>query len=177
MILGTNFLSSLLKILHFHYRIKPWVDTFPNHNIDEDTFADYEANDPFVQNLIMNLDNLLNSFKSSLSSSNFDTFVEMLVGEVTLQVEKSAFKSKFSRLGGLQFDREIRSLVSFFASFCPSMREKFAKINQMATILNLENVAEMNDFSENWKFNHAEIKQILTLRSDFNPEDIRKFRL
>ena len=40
-------------------RIKPWVDIFPNHDITEDTFADYEANDPFVQTFIMNLDNLL----------------------------------------------------------------------------------------------------------------------
>ena len=40
-------------------RIKPWVDTFPSHDITEDTFADYEANDPFVQTFIMNLDSLL----------------------------------------------------------------------------------------------------------------------
>ena len=43
-------------------RIKPWVDTFPNHNIEEELFNDYEANDPFVQTLVMNLAGLLGSF-------------------------------------------------------------------------------------------------------------------
>ena len=48
-------------------RIKPWVDTFPNHDITEDTFADYEANDPFVQTFIMNLDSLLGKIFYHLS--------------------------------------------------------------------------------------------------------------
>jgi hypothetical protein len=48
-------------------RIKPWVDTFPSHDITEDTFADYEANDPFVQTFIMNLDSLLGKIFYHLS--------------------------------------------------------------------------------------------------------------
>ena len=48
-------------------RIKPWVDTFPSHDITEDTFADYEANDPFVQTFIMNLDSLLGKILFSLN--------------------------------------------------------------------------------------------------------------
>ena len=35
------------------------MDTFSSHDINEDIFADYEANDPFVQTFIMNLDSLL----------------------------------------------------------------------------------------------------------------------
>ena len=49
-------------------RIKPWVDTFPSHDITEDTFADYEANDPFVQTFIMNLDSLLGKIFFKLGS-------------------------------------------------------------------------------------------------------------
>ena len=156
-------------------RIKPWVDTFPNHDITENTFADYEANDPFVQTFIMNLDGLLSSFKGSLTTNNYETFVSMIASEVTLQIEKAALKSKFSRLGGLQFDREIRSLVSFFANW--SMREKFSRLNQIATILNLEAVNEVNDFQENWKLTTSEIKQILSLRVDFRPDEVKKVRL
>ena len=156
-------------------RIKPWVDTFPSHNIDEDTFADYEANDPFVQTFIMNLDGLLGSFKGSLTGNNYENFVSMMASEVTLQIEKAALKSKFSRLGGLQFDREIRSLVSFFANW--SMREKFSRLNQIATILNLEAVNEVNDFQENWKLTTSEIKQILGLRADFGTDEVKKLRL
>lgn len=46
-------------------RLKPWVDSFlsVNHDIREDEFSMYEANDPFVQNFIMNLEQLLAEFK------------------------------------------------------------------------------------------------------------------
>ena len=46
-------------------RIKPWIDGFITipHNINDEQFAEYEANDPFVQGLIVNLDGLLNTFK------------------------------------------------------------------------------------------------------------------
>ncbi len=156
-------------------RIKPWVDTFPSHDIDEDSFADFEANDPFVQTFIMNLDGLLVSFKGSLTAGNYETFVGMLASDVTLQIEKVTLKSKFSRLGGLQYDREIRSLVSFFAGW--SMREKFSRLNQIATVLNLEAVSEINDFQENWRLTPTEMKQVLGLRVDFLPEEVKKLRM
>ena len=146
-------------------RIKPWMDTFPSHDINEETFSDYEANDPFIQTLIMNLDTLLVSFKESLTSANYETLVGMMAAEMTFQMEKTAFKFKFSRLGGLQFDREVRSLVSYFTSSSTwSMREHFLRLNQVATILNLESVGEIKDFEENWKITTSEIKQILHLR-------------
>ena len=49
-------------------RIKPWVDTFlsTSHNISEEDFSIYEANDPFIQGFIMNLEQLLNEFKVNL---------------------------------------------------------------------------------------------------------------
>lgn len=158
-------------------RIKPWVDSFPSHDIDEDTFADYEANDPFVQSFIMNLDGLLNSFKSSLTPNNYEKLVGMMASEVTLQVEKATLKTKFSRLGGLQFDREVRSLVSFFSSWFSMLREKFSRLNQIATILNLEAVNEITDFHENWKLTAAEMKSVLSLRVDFHADEVRKLRL
>ena len=74
-------------------RIKPWVDTFVTHDIDEDQFSDYEANDPFIQTLILNLDGLLSGFKKSLTANNYDALVAILATEVTLQLEKAVMKS------------------------------------------------------------------------------------
>lgn len=85
---------------------------------------------------------------------------------------------RFSRLGGLLFDKEVRALVSFFTSGTSwSIREKFFRLTQMATILNLESVEEIQDFQENWKFSSSEIKQILQLRVDFISEEIKRLRL
>ena len=84
-------------------RIKPWIDAFVMvpHNITEEQFAEYEANDPFVQGLIVNLDGLLNAFKVGLTAGNYERFVTLVAGEVTFQLERAVFKSCFSRLGRL----------------------------------------------------------------------------
>ena len=74
-------------------RIKPWVDSFVPHDIDEDTFADYEANDPFIQTLILNLDGLLAGFKRAMTPANYDGLVAILTNEVTVQLEKAVLKS------------------------------------------------------------------------------------
>ena len=76
-------------------RVKPWVDTFiGGHEINEEEYADSEANDPFVQSLILNLDGLLTSFKKSLTPNNYDALVNILTAEVTQQLEKVVLKSR-----------------------------------------------------------------------------------
>ena len=166
-------------------RIKPWLDTFlGGHEINEEGYADSEANDPFVQNLILNLDGLLTSFKRSLTPKNYDALVNILVVEVTLQLEKAVFKSKFSRLGGLLFDREVRSLVAYFTNVTTwSIRDKFSRLTQMATILNLESLSEVADLcnldsaSTGSKLTTTEVRQVLLLRTDFKSEEIKRIRL
>ena len=45
------------------------------------------------------------------------------------------------QLGGLQFDKELRALASYLTSVTTwTIRDKFARLTQMATILNLERV-------------------------------------
>jgi hypothetical protein len=55
-------------------RIKPWIDAFcsVNHNIAEAQFAEYSANDPWVQQTIVNLDTLVQSFRAGLTTDNFE---------------------------------------------------------------------------------------------------------
>lgn len=75
-------------------------------------------------------------------------------------------------MGGLQFDREVRSLVSFLTSVTTwSVRDRFSKLTQMSTVLNLETVAEMSDIwgpsasaANSWKLTPAEVRQVLGLR-------------
>ena len=47
------------------------------------------------------------------------------------------------QLGGLQFDKELRSLVGYLTAVTQwTIRDKFARLTQIATILNLERVRE-----------------------------------
>uniref|UniRef100_T1J554 Conserved oligomeric Golgi complex subunit 4 n=1 Tax=Strigamia maritima TaxID=126957 RepID=T1J554_STRMM len=164
-------------------RIKPWVDSFfsVSHDITEDEFSNYEANDPFVQNLIINLENLLLSFKQNLTPTNYDSLVTVLAFEVSVRLEKSVLKSSFNRLGGLQFDRELRALLSYLTSATTwSIRDKFARLSQMTTILNLDKVEEINDYwgdnsgSLTWRLTPHEVRQVLSLRVEFKSKDVKR---
>ncbi|XP_071785731.1 conserved oligomeric Golgi complex subunit 4-like [Asterias amurensis] len=167
-------------------RLKPWVDTFlsTSHNISEEEFSNFEANDPFIQAFMMNLEQLLNEFKELLTSANNDALIGLLTSEVATQMEKAVLKSVFNRLGGLQYDKELRSLVGYLTSVTQwTIRDKFARLTQMATILNLERVSEILDYWGSnsgpltWRLTPAEVRQVLSLRIDFRTEDIKRLKL
>jgi len=161
-------------------RVKPWIDGFSlvSHHLTDELFSDYAANDPWVQQTIVNIDTLLQSFKPSMTQSNFDSFVNIVASEVTLQWEKGVFKTSFNRLGGLQFDKEVRSLSSFLTSVTSwTIRDKFSRLQQMAAILNIETLAEIEECSGVNKLTPIEIRQILHLRNDFKSEEIKRVKL
>ncbi|XP_051884114.1 conserved oligomeric Golgi complex subunit 4 [Pristis pectinata] len=167
-------------------QLKPWITGFLSisHNIEEEEFNDYEANDPWVQQFILNLEQLMAEFKVGLSQVIYDNLTSLMTSLIAIELEKVVLKSVFSRLGGLQFDKELRSLVAYLTSVITwTIRDKFARLSQMATILNLERVTEILDYwGQNsgpltWRLTPAEVRQVLALRNDFRSEDIKRLRL
>ncbi|XP_050725507.1 conserved oligomeric Golgi complex subunit 4-like [Eriocheir sinensis] len=163
-------------------RVKPWVDTFntTSHDIKEEEFASYEANDPFSQSLMVQVDGLLGSFAPLLTEDNYKALVGVLVGEVAEQLEKAVFKSSFNRLGGLQFDREVRAIVGYLSQVSEwGVREQLTRLTQMATLLNLESLAEVSEYSTTttWRLTPSEMRKVLQLRVDFKAEEIKRLKL
>uniref|UniRef100_A0A3Q3GFY1 Conserved oligomeric Golgi complex subunit 4 n=1 Tax=Labrus bergylta TaxID=56723 RepID=A0A3Q3GFY1_9LABR len=167
-------------------QVKPWISSFLSisHNIEEEEFNDYEANDPWVQQLIINLEQLMAEFKTALSSVIYDTLTSLMTSLISIEMEKTVLKCSFSRLGGLQFDKELRSLVAYLTTVTTwTIRDKFARLTQMANILNLERVTEILDYwgpnsgPMTWRLTPAEVRQVLALRIDFRSEDIKRLRL
>uniref|UniRef100_A0A3Q2PCM8 Conserved oligomeric Golgi complex subunit 4 n=1 Tax=Fundulus heteroclitus TaxID=8078 RepID=A0A3Q2PCM8_FUNHE len=167
-------------------QVKPWISSFLSisHNIEEEEFNDYEANDPWMQQLIVNLEQLMAEFKTALSPAIYDTLTSLMTSLISVELEKTVLKCSFSRLGGLQFDKELRSLVAYLTTVTTwTIRDKFARLTQMATILNLERVTEILDYwgpnsgPLTWRLTPAEVRQVLALRIDFRSEDIKRLRL
>ena len=84
-------------------------------------------------------------------------------------------------MGAYQFNRELRALMNYLASATSwSIRDKFMRIKHICEILSLEGVGELkliypDTTTTGLTFN--ETKQILKLRIDFLPEEIRKLKL
>lgn len=68
-----------------------------------------------------------------------------------------------------------------------SVRDKLARLNQIATVLNLERVSELTDFynpsdsggaaATAWRLTPNEIRKLLSLRIDFKVEDIKRLKI
>jgi hypothetical protein len=171
-------------------RINPWIDQFPsyNHMLSEEELAAYEAGETFIQFLIVQLDGLLASFKKVLSEKNYDILVMMLASDVTARFERAIKKSAFNRLGGLVLDQEVRNLGTFLTGATSwTVRDKMARLTQIAIILNLEKISELSEYYDSkshsespfmaWRLTPNDIRSILKLRTDFKIEEIKKLQL
>lgn len=178
-----NYGMKQLKESAIKPRISSWFTYFTevSHELSDDEFSNYEANEPFIRKLISKIDEFLNSFKESLTSSNYDTLVNILTLEITRYFEKVVFKSRFNRLGGLVFDKEVRALVSYLTSTTSwSIRDKFSRLTQISTLLNLERLSEISEWDGVAgvdKLSLPEVKKVLCLRTDFNKDEIENIKL
>ncbi|CAF0916497.1 unnamed protein product [Rotaria sordida] len=167
-------------------RIKTLMDVYVtiNHKLSEDEFSQFEANDPFLQNFIVQVDALFVPFKSVLSTGNYDRLITASTNEIVTIWEKVLLKCGFNRFGGLQFDKEVRGLMTYLtnATSLP-IRDKFQRLTQIATLLSLEKLKEINDYWDpssskiTWRLTPSEVRQILNLRTDFRSDDVRALKL
>ena len=98
-----------------------------------------------------------------------DAILEELIQQLCSRLEKEILhkKRRFSLFGALQFDADIRALLSFFISIAPNIavRQKFQRLSQICTLLSLEQLKELKDFlNVKWLINNKEIREVLILR-------------
>ncbi|KAI9093919.1 hypothetical protein K1719_026917 [Acacia pycnantha] len=167
-------------------RLRPVLDSVGtiSYELSEFEYADNEVNDPWVQRLLHGAETNLMWLQPLMTASNYDTFVHLVIDFIVKRLEVIIMQKRFTQLGGLQLDRDVRTLVSHFSSMTQrTVRDKFSRLTQMATILNLEKVSEILDFwGENsgpmtWRLTPAEVRRVLGLRLDFKPEAVAALRL
>ncbi|MBA0765392.1 hypothetical protein Gotri_014598, partial [Gossypium trilobum] len=162
-------------------QIRPVLDSVAtiSYELSESEYAENEVNDPWVQRLLHAFEINVAWLQPLMTTNNYDSFVHLVIDFIVKRLEVIMMQKRFSQLGGLQLDRDTRALVSHFSGMTQrTVRDKFARLTQMATILNLEKVSEILDFwGENsgpmtWRLTPAEVRRVLSLRVDFKPEAI-----
>ena len=73
-------------------------------------------------------------------------------------------------------------MASYFTTATSwSVRDKFARLTQIATILSIEKIEELADYcgadAIAWRLTPADVRKILALRTDFRSEDIKKLKI
>lgn len=167
-------------------QIKPQVANFNTVSrvLTETEHAEYQANDPWVQQLIYAMDDLLTNFRYVLSESIYSKLVGMLTSLITTHLERLILKSSFNQLGAFQLENELRTIISYLnATSSRSVRHQFARLLQISRLLNLERPSELLDYwganagSMTWRLTPGEIRNVLGLRQDFANDEIRRLQL
>ena len=83
-------------------------------------------------------------------------------------------------MGALQLDQDVRGLVNFFTNAATfSVRSSFARLNQICTVLTLDELDDIHHYwggnvgRLKWRLQAAEARQLLKLRTDFDKEAVR----
>ena len=144
------------------------------------SFAKAEA-DSFVTGLISELELLLRPLAPALIEDARDALLLQLVAALAGRLETMLLAKRFDQLGALQLDRELRAITKRLGELTSrSVREKLARLTQMATLLNLETEAEAAELwaehGSGWRVTKAEAKSVLALRVDFRKEVINSGR-
>nr|CRZ23295.1 BMA-COGC-4 [Brugia malayi] len=165
----------------FRPKLKPVMDLYLNvtHTPSESEFADFEAEDPFMENFIATLDRQLAAFEPLLVPVNYQELLVAVCAEVSMQFERVIMKNVYNRLGGLQLDKDFRSLSSYLTNIAGwVVREKCTRLSQIVSIINVDSVAEAEECfhqlqHHNLTLTSDEAMKLLTLRIDLPSDAIK----
>ncbi|EIE27386.1 COG4-domain-containing protein [Coccomyxa subellipsoidea C-169] len=153
-----------------------------SYELSEEEYARNEVEDTWVQALLAMLCAILQWLQPFLTPNNYDALKSdcaLPFGQVVERVEATLRLKPFNQLGGLQLDRDVRALVATLSNVTQrTVRDKFAILNQMGTLLSLESVSEVMDYWGHnagpitWRLTEAQVKEVLGQRTDFEPHEI-----
>ncbi|XP_063687963.1 conserved oligomeric Golgi complex subunit 4-like isoform X2 [Bolinopsis microptera] len=159
-------------------KIHPVIAEFASssHIITEDQLYMLEVEDPWLQEIVKVVDEVILPLKQLLHQSIYDSVLKISITEMTEYLEKLALTCSYNQLGGLLLDKRLRSLVTFLSGITQwSIRDKFARLTQICLILSVERLSEVEEYTSSSAkccLSITEIKQCLRLRNDFKKDDI-----
>jgi hypothetical protein len=163
--------------------LEPAISAFSSfsHSLSEEDFSNYEVNDPFVQQLLIAIESALSDIKVKLIPAVFEHVFSELTTELAVLMEQQILGCEFNQLGGVQLDKDLRSLTSYLSSLTSwPVRDRFTRLMQIATLLTLETVNELFDYwggSMLWRLTPTEVRRVLHLRTEFRTEDVERIKL
>uniref|UniRef100_A0A7E4V961 Conserved oligomeric Golgi complex subunit 4 n=1 Tax=Panagrellus redivivus TaxID=6233 RepID=A0A7E4V961_PANRE len=175
------------KLCHaaFRAKLKTAAEAYTaySHELTDDEFTTFEAIDPFIDEFISQLDTNVHRFEELLVPENYEALLESVAAEAANQVERVVLKCSFNQLGGIQLDKEIRSLSSYLTTVVGwRVREKTAKLSQIANLLSCDSVEDGVNFFRQLQTSTSalslnDLKTVLALRADLPKDTIKAIKM
>ncbi|GIL67931.1 hypothetical protein Vafri_21202 [Volvox africanus] len=174
-----------------------------SYSLTEADYSALEAEGGWAGRLVLALSGLASLLRPLLTTSNWEVLFGSLLDKLSARLEGLLGRKSFNQLGGLQLDREVRLLISGLGDLTGrTVRDRLARLSQMAVLLGLESVEELLDYWDgpggggaggggsssggvggeggggggsgviNWRLSPAEVRAVLVLRTDWGREAI-----
>eukprot|EP00944_MAST-04C_sp_MAST-4C-sp1_P002798 g2798.t1 len=141
------------------------------YDLSEEQFEEVQRYDPFRSEIVDRLRVILDPYRHSFSSRNFEFLVHYAIETVSRRVEGSLRRKHFSQYGGLKFERDVRTLIVFFSERSTrNVRKRFARLSDMALLLSADSRDVALEYIRDGSvtaLNEEETEKTLGLRSDF----------
>uniref|UniRef100_A0A7S2WIB6 Conserved oligomeric Golgi complex subunit 4 n=1 Tax=Rhizochromulina marina TaxID=1034831 RepID=A0A7S2WIB6_9STRA len=123
---------------------------------------------------------------SPLSGSNCRVLLTHVAVYLANRIEHALRRLKFTLLGGLQLDRDLRSVISWLAGHAGrEVRDVFVRLSQFVLLLQIDSPRDAVEYyganvaGGSWQLSAGQVREILALRTEanFGPDDIARLPL
>jgi len=140
--------------------------------LNDETYAEAEYSDLVRRRFIKGWETVVVPYRSIFSEPNYDAFIVTALEGLVRPWEKLVMGMRFTELGALRFDKDIRGLSTYLASQTAiGVRDKFARLQQMSYVLSLDPRETDEEIYESgitagvvWSLLLSEIRAVKALR-------------
>jgi hypothetical protein len=166
--------------------LRPLLDQFVeiSYEFDGNDTSDASGGAPqWAHALLVTFASNFSWLQSYLTPTLYDAVIHSAVDKLAARMEAAVAQKRFTQLGGLQLERDVRSLVVGLSDLSSrSVREKFARLQQTATVLGLESADEAAELVSDgavgaWRLSPLDVRQALSQRVEFTPAAVAAVKL
>nr|XP_019049350.1 hypothetical protein I302_03136 [Kwoniella bestiolae CBS 10118]OCF28280.1 hypothetical protein I302_03136 [Kwoniella bestiolae CBS 10118] len=138
--------------------------------LDEDSFAEADESDLVRKRFIRAWESLVDGYKDSFTDHNYQTFFNLTVEVLVRPWEKMIQGMRFTELGAIRLERDVRAIANYLSAQTSfgGARDKFTRLQQIATVLNLDADEDPEEFWSNsgvpWRLSKTEYNSIIEQR-------------
>ncbi|KAJ7109115.1 COG4 transport protein-domain-containing protein [Mycena epipterygia] len=138
--------------------------------LDDDSYSAAEYQDLVRKRFVKAWEGLVDGYKDTFTESNYRLFFGLALDVLLRPWEKFMMGFKFTELGAIRFDRDLRAITTYLSSQTAfgDAREKFLRLQQLSTILNLDNEEDVDEFYNGsgitWKLSAQDARAIAALK-------------
>lgn len=137
--------------------------------------AGFEISDEWSTSMLQSFGRTFTWLQNLLVPDMYSKVLMSAVDKIVSRMEAAIAQKSFTQLGGLQLDKDVRALVVGLSELCEtSLREKFGRLGQLATVMGVESVEEAADLirDELLSLSALDVRSALMQRADVSQASV-----